>query len=400
MARPTLWKHPKFLRLVHSLGEPVPHLVGYLECMWSVGYESGDPVLGDATAVELAAQWPGKRGKLCKALVTVGFLDALDGGRYAIHDLIGNAPDYVQGRARREAERKREKTCARCGRPYHSADMRARFCSHACRQASYRQRPVTQRDPAASRVRHAPSRAASRVRHARDAARDADGPQKTRKTPCQSEGVTHVTERDGALRHAPSRRHTASRVRHAQEAKCDAARDANYPPGRRKTPCQSEVRDARDAALRSVTERDGTPAPAPLTKEEHPLPPQGGTWTELFVHFWEAYPKHRRKQRPRALEEWGCLEGDPALLQRMLSALQAQARSEDWQRMSGQYVPSAWKWLRDRSWEAYPPADPTEPRRERTQTEPPPNTSAELKDLSARLRGTLTDGIGKGFQSG
>src|SRR4051812_26885101 len=62
MARPTLRQHPKFRRLCHLLAVPVPHALGYLECMWSVGYQCGDPVLGDATDVELAAEWPGEPG--------------------------------------------------------------------------------------------------------------------------------------------------------------------------------------------------------------------------------------------------------------------------------------------------------------------------------------------------
>jgi hypothetical protein len=63
MARPGLMIHPKFRRLVHVLQEPVAHVVGYLEMMWHVGYESGNAVLGDAVDVELAAQYPGAPGK-------------------------------------------------------------------------------------------------------------------------------------------------------------------------------------------------------------------------------------------------------------------------------------------------------------------------------------------------
>ena len=45
MARPGLDKHVKFRRLVRILGEPEPHVRGYLELLWEVGYENGDPVL-------------------------------------------------------------------------------------------------------------------------------------------------------------------------------------------------------------------------------------------------------------------------------------------------------------------------------------------------------------------
>jgi hypothetical protein len=105
MARPGLRQHPKFRRLVHTLQEPAPHVLGYLEFIWSVGYEAGNPLLGDAVDVELAAEYPGTRGKLCKALLDVRLIDQLGDGRYAIHDLMDHAPDYVRRRMEREAER-------------------------------------------------------------------------------------------------------------------------------------------------------------------------------------------------------------------------------------------------------------------------------------------------------
>jgi hypothetical protein len=79
MARPGLKNHPKFRRLVFVLKEPIPHVLGYLECLWMVAYECGDPLIGDQTDVELAAEWPGERGKLCKALSECRFLDESDG---------------------------------------------------------------------------------------------------------------------------------------------------------------------------------------------------------------------------------------------------------------------------------------------------------------------------------
>ncbi|HZZ77238.1 MAG TPA: ATP-binding protein [Gemmataceae bacterium] len=39
MARPGLQKHPKFRRLVRMLNVPVPHALGYLECLWEVTYD-------------------------------------------------------------------------------------------------------------------------------------------------------------------------------------------------------------------------------------------------------------------------------------------------------------------------------------------------------------------------
>ncbi len=140
MARPGLLQHPKFRRLVHTMREPVPHILGYLECLWQVAYECGQAVIGDAVDVELAAQFPGEPGKLTAALVGCGLIDTLEGGRYQVHDLYDHAPDYVLDRARREGERKKEKKCSRCGIIYRSTDPRSKFCRDACRQADYRER--------------------------------------------------------------------------------------------------------------------------------------------------------------------------------------------------------------------------------------------------------------------
>src|SRR5262245_23991878 len=98
MARAGLLDHRKFKRLVHILREPVPHVVGYLEVLWTTGYQQRDPFIGDKVDVELAAQFPGEPGKLCAALHEVGFIDAVPDrpGTFQVHDLYENAPRYVQ----------------------------------------------------------------------------------------------------------------------------------------------------------------------------------------------------------------------------------------------------------------------------------------------------------------
>lgn len=113
MARPGLDKHVKFRKLVRVLGEPEPHVRGYLECLWEVCYEHGDPVIGDAEAIEAAAKYPGEPGKLFNALMTcggtnrAGFIEPTDHpDEYQVHDLMDHAPDYVKKRQKRENERK------------------------------------------------------------------------------------------------------------------------------------------------------------------------------------------------------------------------------------------------------------------------------------------------------
>lgn len=105
MGRPGLHNHPKFRRLVDILKCPVPHVRGYLECLWEVAYECGNDYLGDARDVELAAQWPGEDGQFCSAAVVAKLLDKKRDGFY-VHNLFENAPNYVKNRMVREAARK------------------------------------------------------------------------------------------------------------------------------------------------------------------------------------------------------------------------------------------------------------------------------------------------------
>lgn len=147
MARPGLDRHPKYRTLCRLLGEPRPHVRGYLEMLWEVAYECGDPVIGSAEAIEAAAEYPGPPGKLFAALLgcggkRAGFIEKVDGAEdcYQVHDLYDHCPEYVQSRAAREAERNRPRLCVACGGQFRASDPRAKYCSDACRQRGYRDR--------------------------------------------------------------------------------------------------------------------------------------------------------------------------------------------------------------------------------------------------------------------
>lgn len=99
--KPELIAHRKFTRLRRLLGEPTPHLIGYLECMWLRGYQTGSPVLGDELDVEGAAEYPGERGRFTAAAVEAGFVDRNADGQYAIHDLYDHAPEWAKKRMAR-----------------------------------------------------------------------------------------------------------------------------------------------------------------------------------------------------------------------------------------------------------------------------------------------------------
>jgi hypothetical protein len=237
---------------------PEPHVYGHLEYVWMVAYETGDAVIGDAIDVELAAQWVGEPGKFCKAMVDVHLLDSIGDGRFAVHDLLDHAPDYVQQRARREAERRKEKQCGYCGATFHSSELHAAYCSAACRQGAYRDRRVTEGDEGSV---------------TRDAnVTDGDGGVRNgvRNTDTDfyagnEEARGSVTDGDGGVRNSVTERDARVTERDARVTGCDA------PPA-------------------------PAPAPAPKEEEETPLPPPSGGNAS-------AATKTRKKRREATTEQ-------------------------------------------------------------------------------------------------
>lgn len=104
MARPTLMRHRKFIRLSVALGSEYIAR-GVLEILWDGAYESGDERVGSADEIEARVRWQGERGVLASALVSSGFVDLIGDDEHAIHDLWHHAPDYVTKRRQRELQR-------------------------------------------------------------------------------------------------------------------------------------------------------------------------------------------------------------------------------------------------------------------------------------------------------
>lgn len=102
MARAGLLDHRKFKRLAHILGEPVPHCVGYLECLWQTAHQQRAAFIGDRIDIQLATQYPGSPEKITDALRDAGFLDVHDNQTYSVHDFYDNAPSYVRRALRKD----------------------------------------------------------------------------------------------------------------------------------------------------------------------------------------------------------------------------------------------------------------------------------------------------------
>lgn len=78
-----------------------------------------------------------------------------------------------------------------------------------------------------------------------------------------------------------------------------------------------------------------------------------------FESFWSEYPRKISKQA--ALKAWNKLNPDEALLNRILSALKIQAKSEQWIKDNGQYIPYPATWLNGMRWQDEPEWDEPEP---------------------------------------
>ena len=109
MARPGLFQNQKFKHLCSLLAPiPRPHVVGLLETLWHVCYESGKPDFTSASQLEASAEWNGEAGSLGKALELAGFIDATETG-FTIHDFWDHAPRSTKLRKEREDSRKNKK---------------------------------------------------------------------------------------------------------------------------------------------------------------------------------------------------------------------------------------------------------------------------------------------------
>ena len=81
-----------------------------------------------------------------------------------------------------------------------------------------------------------------------------------------------------------------------------------------------------------------------------PTSPKGDSaqQDEEFGRFWEAYPRKRGKQNAQKAFEKALGVVDLAA---MLTALEAQKQTPDWQKSGGQYIPYPAAWLNGRRWE-------------------------------------------------
>lgn len=101
-----------------------------------------------------------------------------------------------------------------------------------------------------------------------------------------------------------------------------------------------------------------------------------------FAEFWSAYPKKVAKQY--ALKAWKRLKPDADLHDRIMRAVDAQKRSEQWRRENGRYIPNPATWLNGGQWE--------------NETEEVSNNAADRRDTPQPDAGT--GDVGKDWTKG
>ncbi len=72
-------------------------------------------------------------------------------------------------------------------------------------------------------------------------------------------------------------------------------------------------------------------------------------YAQKFVEFYGAYPKKRAKQD--AMKAWMKLKPDEELFEKIMTGLSRWAKSTDWLRDDGQFIPYPATWLNGRRWE-------------------------------------------------
>lgn len=88
-----------------------------------------------------------------------------------------------------------------------------------------------------------------------------------------------------------------------------------------------------------------------------------GKYPTAFEAFWAAYP--RKVGKGAALKAWRRISAPASALPAMLTSLEWQRESEQWQRDGGQYIPHPATWLNQSRWEderpdTYGPYDDSE----------------------------------------
>lgn len=116
--------------------------------------------------------------------------------------------------------------------------------------------------------------------------------------------------------------------------------DGQMQDGQKKASGKSRVDQSR-------AKKKGDPPPSP--SDEGATAGKESVIDARFAEFWSAYPKKVAKQY--ALKAWKRLKPDADLHDKIMRAVEAQKRSEQWRRENGRYIPNPATWLNGGQWD-------------------------------------------------
>ncbi len=108
-------------------------------------------------------------------------------------------------------------------------------------------------------------------------------------------------------------------------------------------PSQTRSKTGRDRDREGDRDRKDSPSASPLGKSS----PSEQTFNAQFNAFWSAYPNKTGKLK--AWQSWKRFKLDKCVAE-VTSAVRLQARSSQWLKMNGQYVPNPATWLNQGRW--------------------------------------------------
>lgn len=163
---------------------------------------------------------------------------------------------------------------------------------------------------------------------------------------------------------------------------------AEVAPFQARKGCNLRQERVQNDAQKGAKQR--TPYITRLTSiEPPPLPPADAGGANAFEAFYAAYP--RKVGRGQAQQEWVKLSPDEAFCKRIDAAVRAWARSPEWARNDGQFIPKPARWLREQRWEDVPGMSlaPTTAAPPPRMVEAAPLTPEQLKANGERARAAV-----------
>lgn len=132
-----------------------------------------------------------------------------------------------------------------------------------------------------------------------------------------------------------------------RQYKSDSSRE-RVSAHRARIKAENQARNNGDENAVTLQKRRGNALDTDTDTDITPQPPTGGIAARFDV-FWSAYPKKSGKDAAR--RAFAKRKANDALLAEMLAAIAEQAKSPQWVKDGGQYIPNPATWLNEGRWQ-------------------------------------------------